>query len=133
MRNIAILSLLIFFSGCMSFDVLDAELPKYKGRHIDDLVAKLGYPTAEQKIMGKTVYIWNTSSQFVTTTPTTSTSTGYVGSKSVNVTNTTYQTNVSQVSCTIRIFVDENNIVRNGDYTGNNGACFTYSRRLEKK
>ena len=133
MRGFAIVLALVALSGCvMSFTVLDAELPKYYGRHIDTLVARIGYPNSEQMLMGRKVYVWTTSMQHVSVTPTTSTSSGYVGTMPVTITGTNYQTNVIQLSCTIRVFVDDANIIQFADYGGNNGACYTYSEPLEK-
>lgn len=124
---IALFSLL----GCTSFSVLDEELPKYTGRHIDSLVEKLGYPNDQTEIMGKTVYIWTNDKTHVSITPTTTTSTGYVGADSVYISSTDYSTSVYNLSCTTRIFVDHNGIIQNAEYNGNNGACYTYSNKLK--
>lgn len=114
--------------GCTSFGVLDAELPKYNGKQLDQLVAKLGYPTSQQTLMGRTVYVWSTNEQFTSFQPTTTT--GYVGTTPVMMTGN--QATVSNLSCTIRVFTDSNNIIQGYDYNGNNGTCFTYSNRLKE-
>lgn len=131
MRSIVALACALTLSGCMSFSVLDAEMPKYQGRHIDTLVSKLGLPNAEQQIMGRKVYIWTTSMQHVSIDPVISTTTGYIGTRPISMTSTSYQASSSQLSCTIRVFVDNMNVINGSDYNGNNGACFTYSKRLE--
>ena len=122
----------VALSGCMSFDVFDAEFPKYYGRHIDTLVAKLGYPNAEQTVMNRKFYIWTTSEQFLMTTPTISSSSGYVGTTPISVTGTSFQTNVLGLSCTIRARVDDAEIIQGINYGGANGTCFRYSNLLEK-
>jgi hypothetical protein len=129
MRLLAAIAI-VLGTGCTSFSVFDEKLPAYSGRPIEDLVARLGYPNAEQTVMGRKAYIWNTSQQFTSITPTTSTTTGYVGTRSVNMQTTTYSTDTSTLSCVIRVFVDDQNRITRWEYNGNNGACYKYSGRL---
>lgn len=122
--------LALLVAGCTSFSVLDEELPKYKGKPIDSLVAKLGFPNAEQTIMGRKVYVWSTSMSYVSVNPTTSTTTGYVGGRPITATSTSYTYSDSNLSCTLRAIVDAQGLIERYAYEGNNGACYTYSDRL---
>lgn len=132
MRKWWLAGLVPALAGCMSFDVLDEELPKYTGRPIDSLVERIGYPNAERTIMGRKVYIWSTSMSHVSVTPVQSTSTGYVGLTPVTMTSTTYETSSSRLSCMLRVFVSAQDRIESFDYEGNNGACFRYSNRLKQ-
>lgn len=119
-------------AGCTSFSVLDKEMPKLVGQPIDVAVSKLGFPNAEQTIMGKKVYTWSTTETGTSIVPTTSYSTAYVGTTPISAQTTTYSTQDYTLSCTLRVIVDDKGIVQNFNYTGNNGACFTYSNRLTR-
>jgi len=52
---------LIALSSCAS---LDTEMTKYKGRKIDDVVQKLGYPEDKREILGKTIYKFVSGSKY---------------------------------------------------------------------
>jgi len=127
MRRWLLVMVFLVMAGCTSFSVLEQEFPKFKGKPVSNLVDRWGYPNAEQSIMGRKVYIWSTSGSYPSTTPTITT--GYVGSVPVTITNTTLAS--TNQSCTVRVFVDAQDIVTAGDYDGNNGACFYFSDRLK--
>jgi hypothetical protein len=128
MRYVLLLALAL--AGCTSFSVLDREMPKLVGQPIDVAVQKLGFPNNEQTIMGQKVYTWNTSQSSFSVVPTTSVTTAYVGTVPVQATTTSFTTEDSSLSCVLRLIVDDKGIIRRYTYTGNNGACFTYSNRL---
>jgi len=127
----AIVLLAVLLSACTSFSVFKEEFPKFKGKHIDTLIAKLGMPNEETSILGKTAYIWRTSEHFTSLTPEISSSTGTVGTTPVVVTTYSTETTTKKLKCQIRIFVDEEGLITNGDWEGSNGTCFRYSERLK--
>lgn len=127
MSRLALMAALLL-SGCMSFGVLDEELPKYVGKPISNLVERLGYPNAEQTIMGQKAYIWSTTMQTESVVP--SYTTGYVGTRPIAL--TTYSTESSTMSCTLRVFVTRTDYIMSSGYEGNNGACFRYSSQLKR-
>lgn len=126
----AMLLLGLVLAGCTSFSVFDKELPKLVGQPIDVAVQQLGFPNAEQVIMGQKVYVWNTSQTGTSIVPTTSFTTANVGTTPVSATTTSYTTQDYNLSCTLRLIVDDRGIIRRYNYSGNNGACFTYSEKL---
>jgi len=126
-----LLVLVMLLVGACAFDTMNAELPKYVGQPVNDLVARLGYPSGEQTIMGHKVYTWRTDMDYVSTTPVTSTSTGYVNYKPVTLTSTSYVSTPMHLACTIRAVVNSDDRISSVDYEGNNGACLRYSSRLK--
>lgn len=113
-------------AGCAN-SALQSELPKYAGRPIGDLIARLGMPSAEQSIMGQKVYVWSTSQSFAYAAP--SATYGTVGNRPV------YATTVTPASvdgaCTLRIFVNASGVITNGDWNGANGPCLSFADRLK--
>jgi hypothetical protein len=129
MKKILVLAALLV--GACAFDTMNAELPKYVGQPVSSLVDRLGYPSGEQSIMGRKVYVWRTDMDYVSTTPVTSTSTGYVNYKPVTLTSTSYVSTPMHLACKIRAVVNPDDRIYSVDYEGNNGACLRYSSRLK--
>jgi hypothetical protein len=126
--------LVVLLVGGCAFGTFDKELPKFVGTPIDSLVAQLGFPNAEQTIMGRTVYTWRSDMTYTSMTPVSTTGTGYVGGRMVpvTVTSTSYVPRTSNLACTIRAVVDaRNGTIESVDYEGNNGACLSYASRLK--
>jgi hypothetical protein len=112
--------------ACTSFGDLDENLPKYVGKPVDLIVQRIGLPHGEVNVMNTKSYVWNSQAQGTFVIPTTTT--GYVGTRPVQLTTYTPQTH--HWACTLRIIVDAANIVTNWSYEGNNQACYTFSERL---
>lgn len=124
--------LIVLLAGGCAFGTFDEELPKFVGAPIDSLVAQLGFPNAEQTIMGRTVYTWRSDMTYTSMTPVSTTGTGYVGMVPVTTTSTSYVPRTSNLACTIRAVADaRNGIIQSVDYEGNNGACLSYASRLK--
>lgn len=64
--------------------------------------SKLGYPTNEATVAGRKFYVW---------------------SRETNA--------MDAYSCKIRVFVDKDEIITDGDYDGNLGGCANYIDRLQ--
>lgn len=115
-------------AGCVpstaAFDVLAAELPGYNGRPVAALVDRLGYPDDERRIMGQTTYIWQTSEDQVSVYNSPSLVPGYGFDRNVRVTKT---------QCRIRVRVDDAGVITWWGYDGDNDACRTYARRLDRR
>lgn len=91
----------VALSACAGQTIKD-RMPAYMGRPIDDLIAKLGFPTRQDSIAGQTVYVWSVSGMDE---------------------GTSY-------GCTIRAIIDAQSIVARWDYQGNEGACGRYAALL---
>ena len=131
MKTVSAFILLLLAAAC-AFTTFDEELPKYVGRPVDSLVARLGYPSSELTIMGRKVYTWRADTTSTSITPVTTTATGTVGARMtpVTVTGTSYVPTTEHLSCVIRAAVNADNTIASVDYEGNNGACLRYSSRL---
>ena len=77
-------------------------MPGYIGRPVSDLINRLGFPTRQDTVAGRTVYVWTM---------------GYL------VEGTGY-------ACTIRAILDQHNIVTSFDGYGNQGGCADYAAKL---
>lgn len=52
---------LVALSSCAN---LNTEISKFKGRKIEDVVQKLGYPEDKREILGKTIYKFVSGSKY---------------------------------------------------------------------
>ena len=119
--------------GCAT-QVLDEELPKYSGRHVDALISMLGLPDGEQMVAGRRIIVWHNSRSGSYSVPQYNTGTantyGYGGSSTTNYSYTTYRNQSYNYTCTIKAVLNEKNIVQYLEYEGNQGGCLAFSRRL---
>ena len=60
MRVIYCVSLCAALAGCAGQTIRD-RLPTYTGQPANVLIAKLGFPSREDNIAGRKVYVWTTS------------------------------------------------------------------------
>lgn len=88
-------------SGC-AHETIRETMPSYIGQPVNVLIARLGFPTAEQTVAGQKVYIWTTGRL---------------------IEGTTYD-------CKIRAIVGPQDLIISWDYEGNEGGCANYARRL---
>jgi hypothetical protein len=110
MRVRLLVLLLLLIAACQeappqdrsSFDYLRSELPKFRGKPVDVLVDRWGFPDAEQFIMQRRVYIWQHTRN----------DDGY------------------RVYCRVRVVVDAAGTVERTDWNGHNGPCARYASRL---
>jgi|GEM_PF-3192580 len=89
--------------GCVG-DRLRETLEAYKGQDIDTVVAKLGYPTEQREMLGRTIYTWKTG-------------------------NPSGQ-GLGGFFCNLDIVVDQSNRIDRGSWQGNNGGCGDLLGRL---
>lgn len=117
-------------SACAtSFSTLDKALPRLKGHEISEAVRYLGVPSHEYETVGRRVYVWSTT-DVNPFSGTTTNSRGRIGGTPFTATSQTTGGPSERLTCTLRI-VTLNGVIEDYDYTGNNGACFRYSDRLE--
>lgn len=95
------LALCLALSACAGLTIKD-KMPAYVGQPISALIAKLGYPTRQDAVAGRTVYAWS-NNRFVE--------------------GTSY-------GCTIRAIVDSSDTITSWDFVGNEGGCGMYAQML---
>lgn len=132
MKTLKILPVLalITLSACMSFETIEQAWPSLKGKNIQVAIDHLGIPNGKYTIDGRDVYVWSTSETYTSMVPTTSSTYGTVGNTGFNALSTSYQPKTSQLSCEIKILTTQR-VMERIEYSGNNGACLTYSERLK--
>jgi hypothetical protein len=116
--------------GCVA-QRMDEGLRALLGQDIHEAVRRLGYPDAQRKMSGDTIYVWGTSRDEVLPMSTTSTTSGMVGSAPVYGTTTSTELVPANFNCKIELAVDSNSIIKNFRYTGNAGGCAAYARALK--
>ena len=89
-----LISILLLVSGCAS-QILNDGLPYLVGKPIDSAVNVLGLPSRKMVIGDYTIYEWSNqhSSTIPITTPNTTYTSGNIGTSSVNMSSTSYNTN----------------------------------------
>jgi len=106
----AVLSAMLVM-GCATAQ-LNSGLQKVIGQPVDGLVGAWGYPAAQREIMGHTLYIWSNDG----------------GAMAVPM----YGGGVfaARLQCTVQVAVDDRHIVTSYQWSGNNGGCAPFARRL---
>ena len=64
MKKILLIVLALFIVQASSFaigskDTMGKIMSSWKGEHIDEVIAKWGYPTSEKKFTEHTLYVWD--------------------------------------------------------------------------
>jgi hypothetical protein len=132
LRIIGLAVTLVTISGCATFGQLEEGLNALVGRNEREAFNALGYPNGKQQFGDDTVYVWGRSSSGTLFIPQTSQTTGYVGTTPVYGTTTTTQAIPVNYSCTIKIIVGADSVIRTWEYDGNLGGCSGYIQRVNE-
>lgn len=128
MKNFLVFCVLVLLSACASsVEQLNLGLSQLQGQTVETAVQYLGYPDAEQDIMDKKVYVWDTSGTYRVDVPKTSTITT-PGGKSATVTYN--QTSYNSYACRIRLFTSQGRVDAY-DLQGDSAGCHAYAKQLE--
>jgi hypothetical protein len=120
---------LLASGGCTdSAAKFDRAWPQLQGQPIEHLIGRWGRPdgTAQARENKGTVYIWNRSLQYTSTTPVTST--GAIGTTPFVVTTDMPQTDT--LSCRALVLADGAKRIKSLKFSGNNGACMALAEQL---
>jgi hypothetical protein len=109
---LALLSLMI--TGCASKgqpgeSAMDTIIKSWLGEHVERVVDQWGIPDGEQKIMGRTIYVWGGTTGYATHT--------FQPPPAYGLSNS-YSTSTA-VGCTRKLEVNDNGTVVAGGYSGN--------------
>lgn len=134
------LSILCLFAGCSTFEDIENGLFSLYGRHVDELVAKIGYPNGQNEVAGRKLYIWDSRQTFSYSMPKTSYSSGTMNTYSTygnaygtyGGTTTTWVSQVNTYNCTIIVEVDAAERISSAQFNGNIGGCEKYAAALRK-
>jgi hypothetical protein len=135
MRKLAIVVVAAVLTGCSGgFGNMDGIMKSWEGASLDAVIAQWGYPDQEQTIAGRKIYRWHHNKSY--SMPATSSSTVSTIGSTAYVRTTTTPGAVISGSCQRIIEVDERNIVRKWEWTGNNcpmADMFEYSNWRRKQ
>lgn len=109
--KIAVFAAIALLAGCAT-QRLNSGLQKVIGEPVDVLVSAWGYPADERQIMGRTLYIWSNDG----------------GAMAVPM----YGGGVfaARLQCQVQVSVNEQRVVTSYQWSGNNGGCAPFARRL---
>jgi hypothetical protein len=131
MRRLLSTAAFLMLAGCAWDEDLNAGLDKIVGHPIQVAIIRMGMPDSEGQVVGRKFYAWN-DSRTVSDGPTITTGTGTLDGKSFSYNQYSNQASgYSVYECKIRLFVDEDDIVRTYDWNGNLGGCRHYINSLE--
>ena len=125
----------IFLTSCSTFEDIDKGLTNLHGQHIDNLIAKIGYPNGQNEVAGRKLYIWDSRQTVSYSMPTTSYSSGNVNAYGTygsafgtySGSTTTWVPQVATYFCTITVEVNQNETIVAAQYGGNIGGCERYA------
>ncbi len=124
---------LLGLTGCVTGEDIDAGVNTFKGQHYKVAFAALGFPDAENKIAGYTVYTWGNQSSGSYVVPTTQTATSYVNGQVVYTTVQGSTVESYNYQCKLDLIVDNSGTVVDTKVDGNIGGCERYARFAPKK
>lgn len=107
--GIAIAAMLL--GGCATAR-LNSGLEKVMGQPVDVLVSAWGYPGGEREIMGHKIYIWSNDGDAMAVPL-------YGGGVFA-----------ARLQCQVQVTVNGQQIVTSYQWSGNNGGCAPFARRL---
>lgn len=124
-------------AGCATWGQMKTGLDSLLDQPLSVAIDRIGYPTGEQTIAGRKLYRWGSSQQSAMYMPTSTTTTGSVGTGMTYrpFSATTYGGTYVPVNynCEIILEVDSNDIIKRYQYNGNLGGCGPYIKALKKK
>lgn len=120
-------------AGCATPEQITAGVTTLEGKSYKDAFERLGYPDAEEKVAGNTVYIWQNRNSGTYTVPTTQTATSYAGQQTIYTTVYGSREESFDHHCILRVAVDKSGTVINTRLKGNIGGCQHYAKLSQKK
>jgi hypothetical protein len=138
MKVLILIAMLLSLSAC-AIQKMDKGVPYLVGLDKITAVDFLGKPNKTGSIEGKNIEVlaWEYNNHRSVTTPVnshTSTNVSVYGDVrahgTINSTTTTYLPTMTHDYCKIEIFINDDNIVEDARYTGNNDGCGHYYGKM---
>lgn len=144
MKNLKVLFVVagvVSISACTTFEDIQNGLGDLsnRGAHVNELIAKIGYPNGQTNVAGQKLYIWDSSRTVSYTMPVTSYNSGTVSTYGTygstfgtyGGTSTSYVPQTANYRCKITVEVDSSERIRGYGYDGNIGGCQRYASALK--
>lgn len=121
--NARIVCAALLLAGCATggYAAMDSIISSWLGEHIETAVDQWGMPNREDKIAGRSIYVWDGGTTYVTISQ--SSAIGWKTAPTTAAAQSTTFAAGSPMSCTRMLEVDDKGIVTAGGYRGNN-CCF---------
>ena len=129
-KTLAALVAALTLCGCATTQI-ESGMNALIGQPVERLFGYIGYPNGETTVAGHRLLIYNNSQNV--TIPTTSTAhttgnvVGYGGSATYSGTTTYPTSQTYNLSCELRVEIDQNNIIQSWSVYGNQGGCTRYA------
>ena len=111
-------------------DILQSIGTMYVGKHVREVAGRYGVPQEQTEFSGQRIYLWHKSNQKTWTRPVESVTSGSIGESGPFGAAVPYiqrtssqQSDTHSYQCTLEIYVDSNDVVRNVGMGGQMGAC----------
>lgn len=130
MRNFLYFVIFIL-SGCVTSAQLETGLNYLLDRNISEAFQALGYPSGKQQFGDDTVYVWSVNQSGALVLPSSSTTTGNVGTTSFSATTSSTQVVPVSHNCVIKLVTGPDKIIKHWEFNGNVGGCSEYSDRVD--
>lgn len=111
MRKIVGICCFILLTGCAT-QHLNSSLHKVLGEPVDILVSAWGYPAGQREMMGHHIYVWSNDGGAMAVPL-------YGGGMFA-----------ARLRCEVEVAVNDQRIVTSYQWSGNNGGCAAFARRL---
>ncbi|WP_026283348.1 hypothetical protein [Rhizobium sp. 2MFCol3.1] len=131
LKTISIASL-VALTGCVTSEDIQSGVNTFKGQNYKAAFAQLGFPDAENKIAGHTVYTWGNQNSGSYTVPTYQTATTYVNGQAITTNIQGSRTESFNYECRLSLIVNSAGIVVDTKVEGNLGGCERYARFAPK-
>jgi hypothetical protein len=136
MKRWLLTAFVVAITGCATWGQMKEGLDDLLDRPISTAIDRIGYPSSEQSIAGRKLYRWGSSSQSAMYMPSTTTTTGSIGTgmgyRPFSATTTGGSYIPVSYNCEIVLEVDSNDIIKRYQYNGNLGGCRQYIQALRK-
>lgn len=103
---------------------------------VDYAISYLGYPNNEQIIAGRKVYTWGYGNTFTTMqtvrTPFSGSAYGAGGGMYYQGHTTSVVPQTYNFACTIRLIANQNGLIENWEWNGNEGGCDYYAGSMSR-
>lgn len=132
----AAIKLLPILLICACASPVGPGLQTLEGKNIRAAIDYLGYPDRTQEMLGDTLYIWRSGGTYTDTYPITSYDEGHFevdGKRGrYDTQNTTYVQETYTYSCTIKMAVNEADIIKHTQAISTGGGCSRYNEAFRQ-
>jgi hypothetical protein len=121
--RVILIAVFALLAGCVgAYAKLYSEIPQYKGRKIDALVDRIGYPESQSFISGRVVYTWTTASTMQTIVRPMAPYVALLPPQTF-ATSSEPETTSLHFPCTLQVDTDGTGTILNLSWVGKTGGC----------